>query len=70
MLAKELVVRNHYQFKQSFCYFRNSKYKVEVNSDVVSVRMPGMENVELKDPIQITFYNRHVGLSILFCFVF
>ncbi|KXJ15613.1 Cadherin EGF LAG seven-pass G-type receptor 2 [Exaiptasia diaphana] len=46
---------------------RESKYKVEVNSDVVSVRMPGMENIKLKDPIQITFYNRYVNRSEYIC---
>ncbi|XP_031559365.1 cadherin EGF LAG seven-pass G-type receptor 2-like [Actinia tenebrosa] len=45
----------------------DSKYNVEVNSDVVSVRMPGMEDVQLVDPIKITFLNRHVNRSEYIC---
>ncbi|XP_032221364.2 cadherin EGF LAG seven-pass G-type receptor 2 isoform X2 [Nematostella vectensis] len=46
---------------------RDSKYNVDVNSDVVSVKMPGMEDVQLAEPIHITFYNRQVNRSEYLC---
>ncbi|XP_078343214.1 cadherin EGF LAG seven-pass G-type receptor 1-like [Oculina patagonica] len=45
----------------------DSKYNVEVSSDVISVKLPQMENVPLPNPIRIAFANRLVNRSDYIC---
>lgn len=47
-------------FHQLF-FFSDSKYNVEVSSDVISVKLPQMDNVPLTNPIRIAFANRLVS---------
>ncbi|CAH3162918.1 unnamed protein product [Pocillopora meandrina] len=46
---------------------RDSKYNVEVSSDVVSVKLPQMEMAPLTYPVRIAFANRLVNRSSYIC---
>ena len=51
--------------------FSDTKYSVEVSSDVISVKLPEMENAPLKHPISISFANRKVCINfVISCFAF
>ena len=41
-------------------FFRDTKYNVEVSSDVISVKLPEMQSAALDSPIHIAFANRLV----------
>ncbi|KAJ7355115.1 hypothetical protein OS493_027904 [Desmophyllum pertusum] len=45
----------------------DSKYNVEVSSDVISVKLPQMENVPLTYPLRISFANRLINRSSYIC---
>lgn len=44
---------------------RDTKYNVEVTSDVITVNLPEMESMSLNDPVQIFFANRLVRIVAL-----
>lgn len=46
---------------------RDTKYKVEVSSDVISVKLPEMQSAPLDSPIDISFANRLVNRSSYIC---